>query len=256
MVSLSGAAYVAPYYVLLVLPLCPLASLHSASRTVRPWWHAFAVLCGCLLLLAMVSSVASGIPLSVWVCSSWGAIVTVPERSPDLGLFWYFFLEVFLHFERFFLFVFHAHVPACAVALFLRLRGSSSHEPHLLPMLWALLVSIAVLRAYPSLADISLHLAVLPLVWGEARPGGHALTPVYVALWLAVFAPLALRAWLVSGTGNANFYYGSGLAWAAAQALLVSDALTQMLKRDFLIKHRIQEYAYIAQPDTDRPKQE
>eukprot|EP00727_Mastigamoeba_balamuthi_P010738 m51a1_g6287 hypothetical protein (429) ;mRNA; r:243890-245865 len=249
MVALAGAVYISVYPVLLAVPLALIATRHSPSCSRRSTaLRAAAPLCATLALAVLASWASEGRSWR-WLWSTWGAIASVPERSPDLGLFWYFFLEVFLHFERFFLFVFHAHLPACALALWLRLGGLGGGVRHLVPMLWAVCVCIAGMRAYPSVADVSLHVALLPLSWGEARPGRYALAGALAACWIAAFAPVLWSAWLVSGAGNANFYYAAGLAATAAQGLLLSDALGNMTLRDRLIKHGLLQYEYIKKAD-------
>jgi phosphatidylinositol glycan class U len=55
----------------------------------------------------------------------------VPDLTPNVGLFWYFFIEVFKEFKGFFLFVFQYSMLVCPLALSLRLR----HRPTFLAVL-------------------------------------------------------------------------------------------------------------------------
>ena len=65
------------------------------------------------------------------------------------------------------------------------------------------------------------------------RPGGvgyAGLTAVAVAV-CAVLAPVLWEAWVVHGSGNANFYYAVGLAVAVAQVVWLGDVLGVVLTR-------------------------
>lgn len=56
-------------------------------------------------------------------------------------------------------------------------------------------------------------------------------------VYITVLAPIIWRMWIFTGTGNANFYYGLNLALAVLQILLVTDSLSAVLKRDFLLRY-------------------
>jgi GPI-anchor transamidase subunit U len=56
------------------------------------------------LALTAASSVAVG-GLG-WMKNSWGAVFMLPDLTPNTGLWWYFFTEMFDHFRPFFLSVF------------------------------------------------------------------------------------------------------------------------------------------------------
>ena len=41
-----------------------------------------------------------------WIKPVYLFTLTVPDLTPNVGLFWYFFIEIFDHFKSFFLFIF------------------------------------------------------------------------------------------------------------------------------------------------------
>ncbi|EEB95213.1 hypothetical protein MPER_05854, partial [Moniliophthora perniciosa FA553] len=43
---------------------------------------------------------------TTWIPQTWGASLTLPDLTPNTGLWWYFFTEMFDHFRPFFLMVF------------------------------------------------------------------------------------------------------------------------------------------------------
>ena len=50
--------------------------------------------------------------------------LSVPDLSPNLGVFWYFFTEMFEHFRSFFICVFQIHAFLYTVPLAVKLRYS------------------------------------------------------------------------------------------------------------------------------------
>lgn len=76
----------------------------------------------------------------------------VADLTPNIGLHWYFFSEMFAHFRPFWHFVFHAAAAALVVPLALRI-------PHR-PLAAALLQCItnALLKPYPSVGDVAQYL--------------------------------------------------------------------------------------------------
>ena len=42
-----------------------------------------------------------------WIGATYGLVLSAEDLTPNLGVFWYFFTEIFEKFRLFFLFVFH-----------------------------------------------------------------------------------------------------------------------------------------------------
>lgn len=62
-----------------------------------------------------------------------------------------------------------------------------------------------------------------------------------VALWSTVLAPLFWSMWIYKGTGNANFYYAINLVIAVSQIIFVSDAISNVLKVEYLEKKKLKQ---------------
>jgi phosphatidylinositol glycan class U len=52
---------------------------------------------------------------------TYGFVLLVSDLSPNIGLFWYYFTEIFKHFQKFYVFSFQYHVFLYAIPLYLRL---------------------------------------------------------------------------------------------------------------------------------------
>lgn len=87
-----------------------------------------------------------------------GFILTVPDLRPNIGLYWYFFTEMFEHFRWLFIASFQINVGLLyIVPLALRLRK----DPMLLAFTY--LAIGAIFKSYPSIGDVGFYVALLPL---------------------------------------------------------------------------------------------
>lgn len=84
--------------------------------------------------------------------------LNIPDLRPNVGLFWYFFTEMFEHFRTLFVCAFQLNASLLYVApLSLRLH----REPLLLAT--SLTALAAIFRSYPSVGDVGFYLALLPM---------------------------------------------------------------------------------------------
>lgn len=84
--------------------------------------------------------------------------LTVPDLKPNIGLFWYFFTEMFEHFRLLFVCAFQINALALyVVPLTLRFKK----EPVLLATV--LIALSTIFRSYPCIGDVGFYLALLPM---------------------------------------------------------------------------------------------
>ncbi len=92
-----------------------------------------------------------------FLSSTYGVHLLLPDLTPNVGLWWYFFIEMFDSFREFFLGVFWLHLGSYVPGLCIRLRK----QPLL--VITTLLAIFAIFKPYPSISDTSLYFALLPL---------------------------------------------------------------------------------------------
>lgn len=162
MVSIALAAYLSLAPVLLLPPVV-LICYDQYMRTANAGTRA-APFVGMLLAvfggaLAMYLSLSFLITGGSWefIPSTYGVHLLMPDLTPNSGLWWYFFIEMFDSFREFFLGVFWLHMSSYVGGLTLRIR----RQP--LFVATAMLAIFAIFKPYPSIADASLYLATLPL---------------------------------------------------------------------------------------------
>lgn len=92
-----------------------------------------------------------------FLSATYGFQLLVPDLTPNIGLWWYFFIEIFDSFRAFFLGIFWLHLAGYVGGLTIRLRT----QP--LFVITTLLGLFAIFKPYPSISDVSLYFAFLPL---------------------------------------------------------------------------------------------
>lgn len=109
-------------------------------------------------------SIAALLGLSRLLTSSWSFlsahylhIILLPSLTPNVGLWWYFFTEMFDSFREFFLAVFWLHMFGYMPGLCIRLRA----QP--LFVVIAVIGTIAVYSPYPAVGEAGLFLSMLGL---------------------------------------------------------------------------------------------
>jgi GPI-anchor transamidase subunit U len=159
--ALSVAAYLSMHPILLFPPLLILlydarSARAKSSINVVPFTltHSlgFVAVIGGLLM-------ASSSLMGSWdfLAATYGVRLLVPDLTPNVGLWWYFLIEMFDSFRDFFLGVFWLHAASYMPGLTIRL-----HKQPLF-VACALTGVFAIFTPYPSIADAALYLSLVPL---------------------------------------------------------------------------------------------
>ncbi|XP_055838347.1 phosphatidylinositol glycan anchor biosynthesis class U protein [Episyrphus balteatus] len=161
-----------------------------------------------------------------------GFVFFCRELQPNIGLFWYFFMEMFDHFRTLFLITFQIN----ATILYLIPLTFKLHKDPL--MLTTILISLtSIFRSYPCLGDIAFYLAFLPL-WRRCwKFMAHNFVVFCFFLITLLIMPALWYLWMYAGSANANFYFGATLAFSTGQIFLVTDLLFAYVKREFCLKY-------------------
>ncbi|KAI6707259.1 hypothetical protein NL676_010221 [Syzygium grande] len=164
--------------------------------------------------------------LSEMFKSTYGFILTVKDLSPNTGVLWYFFAEVFDFFRDFFLIVFHVNILFMILPLAIRLK----HRPGFLAFVYLAISSM--FKSYPSVGDSALYLAVLALFVNELADMKFSFFLFCGYVGVSLLSPVMHNLWIWRGTGNANFYFATAMAYACLQIILVVESVSAMLNHD------------------------
>lgn len=158
MFALASATYLSLYPGLLLPPvmlyLLKTRSTNVSSRIILPLVAMYGLIAA---ILFGGSVLLIGGNVMDFLASCYGAQISVTDLTPNIGLWWYFFIEIFDAFRSFFVGVFWIHLIGYVGALTVRLP----EQP--LFVIIALFGLIAIFKPYPSTSDVSLYLGMLPL---------------------------------------------------------------------------------------------
>ncbi|KAH7889100.1 PIG-U-domain-containing protein [Phlebopus sp. FC_14] len=211
---------------LLLAPLLMLLATSPASQLAspRPFTGSLKAVAKCagetavywLVLFGAASIMAGG--GWGWMRETWGASLTLPDLTPNPGLWWYFFTEMFDHFRPFFLMVFSVHLVIYILPICIKFQHDAMYA-------FFLLVGIlGTFKAYLTLADPGLFLSMFvlfPEVYPYLR---HPIVTTLLHTHASLLLPLFHALWVTEGRGNANFYYAASLVMGVANGAGVVDA--------------------------------
>ncbi|KAJ2689282.1 hypothetical protein GGH99_002857 [Coemansia sp. RSA 1285] len=158
-------------------------------------------------------------------------VLRVTDLQPNVGLFWYFFTEIFDEFRMFFFVVFQLTALAFAVPVSWRFRSEPLFAATMLVGI------ISALKSYPSWGDLSLFLGLLPLFEELFKYMQYMFLSANLLLYGIGLAPVFWHLWIEQGSGNANFFYAATLVYVFGQITLLFDLGSAMLRRELDIHH-------------------
>ncbi|PWY97193.1 PIG-U-domain-containing protein [Testicularia cyperi] len=154
-----------------------------------------------------------------WTEQVYGTQLLMTDLTPNLGLWWYFFMEIFDHFRDFFLLTFNVHVASYALPFMIKYRQD--------PLFGITLMTgvFAVFKSYPTLGDHAVFLSLLSLHSQIFEYLRYPLISALIYIYCTFLSPAFHHLWLTAGSANANFFYAITLVWALGGGMLVLDAM-------------------------------
>ncbi|KAK3355650.1 GPI transamidase subunit PIG-U [Neurospora tetraspora] len=235
MVALAFASYLSLYPLLLLPPLillCYDRRKQPATGAPNAWIKFTATMVmdvfGALAVLFQMSFFLTG----SWefLSSTYGVQLTLSDLAPNIGLWWYFFVEMFDSFRSFFLAVFWLHLSSYVGGLSVRLR----QQP--LVVITLLLGIFTIFKPYPSIADASLFLGMVPLYRHVFPLLRYSFVIAAIIIYATFLGPAFYHLWIYAGSGNANFFYAITLVWGLGLSLLVCDLAFAVLRDEWEVE--------------------
>jgi len=161
--------------------------------------------------------------------ASFASIVAVRDLTPNVGIWWYIFIEVFDRYRCLFLVAFHGHLLFYPVPLHVRIGRHRPTGPWLHALAGMSIISL--FKAYPTASDFALMLSTLLIPAELARESEHNFAFLLSGLLFGLcMAPTMAAVWLTRNAGNANFLYNMTLVVNVFGCLLVTEWLRAGLK--------------------------
>ncbi|KAF8541678.1 GPI transamidase subunit PIG-U [Trichophaea hybrida] len=229
--ALAMSSYLSLYPVLILPPLILLCYDMHPRPAGKPALLNFAATQTGIFLAAMVGLLGLSyfITSNSWefLYSTYGVHLLLPDLTPNVGLWWYFFIEMFDSFREFFLCVFQLNLLIYVGGLCIRLRK----QP--LFVITTVLGISAMFKSYPSIGDTALYLSVLSLYRHVFPLMRYTFFATSTLLYATLLGPAFYHLWIYAGSGNANFFYAITLVWALALTVIVADALFAVLRDEW-----------------------
>lgn len=208
-ISISIAAYLSYTPIYLVFPL--LKVTYESKRSMANF------------ILVTLSTIGSLIGFSYvltgnswkFIDSTYGVIIMFDKIEPNLGLWWYYFTEMFDFFIPFYIAVFNIYYVSLIMPLSLRLNGTFAY---ILTIGW-----LNFTKPYPELGDLSLYLTLLLLLQPVFKYLSYFIISTLLLLVSIVLAPIFYHLWIDLGSGNSNFFYAITLSYSLGIASTVAD---------------------------------
>ncbi|GIY79784.1 phosphatidylinositol glycan anchor biosynthesis class U protein [Caerostris darwini] len=219
------------YHVTLIVPLA--MYIYQTSGNNKTWkiikvWTSVSTFAVAAATLIMIFRKVTGSWQFLW--STYGCILSVPDLTPNIGLFWYFFTEMFEHFRIFFLCTFQLNVFIYTIPLAVRLRK----DPFF--FLFIHLFIITIFKSYPCIGDVAFYLALLP-IWSHLF---YFMKQKFIVCCVmascTLLAPTLWHLWIYSGSANSNFYFAITLVFNTGQVFLLTDILSAYVKREYYLE--------------------
>ena len=231
--TLALATYQTFYPVMLLFPLCLTLAMDDVSGDVNLKKLPVVIVSTLASFLAAFTALnwASYTLMGSWnfLYSTHGFVLSVPELTPNIGLFWYFFTEMFEHFRLFFVWTFQLNCFVYVLPLTIKLKK----QPFLLA--WTLLALTTIFKSYPCYGDVGLYLAILPILSYLFPYMKQMFFAANMFVAATVLGPIMYQMWIYNGSANSNYYFAINLVFGVAQILLVTDLLFAQIKREFYL---------------------
>lgn len=219
--ALGVASYLSLYQLLLLIP-----SLYLLSRETNQRARAVFAVLGVFTGLLQLSAVVTGGNWQFLQATYWSEM-SFEKLFPNLGLWWYFFIEMFDMFIPFFKAAFNIFVISFVVPFSIRFQKQPFYAL-VLCIGW-----IALTKPYPTLGDAGFFFSFLPFfkpLFGYMRT---PLISVLLFIHAVILSPIFYHLWVSLGSGNSNFFYAISLVYALAIGFILIDLCWSMLRIEF-----------------------
>jgi phosphatidylinositol glycan class U len=225
---LAFASYFEPYNVVYLLPI---AIWIGRSSDGTQWNRGLVgvtigLFCFCFGLLQVVSVILVEDYTSV-LAKTYGYVHGFFVMNPNMGLSWYFFIQMFDRFRRYFVAMFNLLQFIFVAPLAIRLHK----YPIVLTTAFFLLGTL--FKPVQTLHDAALGLALVAMAPRTvSRMGNASLVSLFAIIVPASLVVMFYWLWLETGTGNANYIFFQCLAYNVFLSIITLDYISATVKRD------------------------
>ncbi|KAM9891324.1 hypothetical protein OXX79_010804 [Metschnikowia pulcherrima] len=241
-IALGVASYLSFNPIYLLAPYLGLAYAVAPQRQ----WKDQIVKTSVIFFFAVTSLLLISLalyPSADFLKSCYWSVISFEKITPNLGLWWYIFTEMFEFFTSLYKGIFNLYNFVFVVPFTLRFfeyandkKAGDSFFAFALCFLW-----ISFSKSYPIIGDLGFSISLLPIFRSTVIP--HAKFLPITSLMLItclLLSPIFYYCWIVLGNGNSNFFYSMSLAWGVVHVLLFLDLIWGRLTFEYIETHDVE----------------
>lgn len=241
LIALSASSYLSFSSVYLVVPLLTLAkAVNPDTESSMLYGKGFGLFFMASALLLVLSLIHTS---STQFLSCYTTVFKFDKISPNVGLWWYLFTEMFDYFRPFYIGVFNLYSAVFIIPIAMRLLERTVDQVPVGDSFLAFVLSYTWLsfsKSYPSVGDLALTLSMVPIFKNTVVPHCKFIFVTGLVLLVCLLlSPIFYYCWIVLGTGNSNFFYSINLIWGAVHALILLDLIWGRLTFDYIKTHKV-----------------
>ena len=226
--SLALAAYIEPYHVVYLIPMAIWMSRSNDGSQLNKGNVGATIASFCVwfgLLHASSALLVEDYPTVL--AKTYGHVHGFVNMSPNMGVSWYFFIQMFARFRRYFVAMFNLLQFIFVAPLAIRLLN----YPIVLTTAFFLLGTL--FKPVQTLHDTAFGLALVGMAPGTvSRMGNASLVSIFAIVVPATLVIMFYWLWLETGTGNANYMFFQCLAYNVFLSIITLDYISATVKRD------------------------
>lgn len=241
-IALGVASYLSFNPVYLIGPYVALA---YAVAPVREWQAQIAktlvIFFFAVTSLVLISGALYPLPDFLFLC--YWSVILFEKITPNLGLWWYIFTEMFEFFNLLYKGIFNLYNFVFVIPFTIRFfeyandrKAGDSFFAFFLCFLW-----ISFSKSYPIIGDLGFSISMFPIFKNTVITKAKFLfITTLMLITCLLLSPIFYYCWIVLGNGNSNFFYSMSLAWGVVHVLLFLDLIWGRLVFEYIETNNVQ----------------
>lgn len=224
-ISLAFASNISLYSTILILPL--LYNLPGKQKTQKNKTKYCSIFLLSFIALLLISFTINGFNWN-FIYATFFTDITYNKFFPNMGLWWYFFIEMFEPFLPFFKALFNLFVICLPICLTIRFKSTQPFFTTLIIIAW-----ITLTKPYPTLSDAGFFISLIPFFKPIFPYIRYPIVSSLMFIHAVILSPIFYHIWIDTGSGNSNFFYAITLVYALALALIIMEFLWGMIRWEY-----------------------
>lgn len=181
-----------------------------------------------------------------FVSAVYGTNIFFTKIEPNIGLWWYFFIEIFEFFSKFFIGVFNIYNFIYILPLSIRFYNTKysnllvNNKYRIFP--FVLCYGFVILtKPYPTLNDFGFLSQLLLLLASQNNFAilqflRYPIVSILLIIHAMILSPIFYYLWIFSGSGNSNFFYAINLVYSLGVGSMLIDFIWSYLSLEYLFQ--------------------